>query len=103
MIEKLVEVPSLIILLFLFCLFVLFFIFFPTKLGLFLLQVVSLALSGNAATRSHSIRMDDKVARLVADIKKWKGVEKVATKRLRKHALKANDAKKKGENLLAFT
>ncbi|GMN60234.1 hypothetical protein TIFTF001_029321 [Ficus carica] len=46
-----------------------------------LVEVVSLALSGNAATRSHSIRMDDKVARLVADVKKWKGVEKVATKR----------------------
>ena len=68
-----------------------------------MLQVVSLTISSNAATWSHSIRMDDKVLRLVADVKKWKDAQKVATEKVKKveeYALKANEAKKKAKNEL---
>ena len=83
MIEKLVAVPSpvtlsifVFVLFFYFILLLLFLI--PTKLGLPFLQMVSLVFSDNTAARSHSLCMDEKVAGLVADVKKWKDAEKVA-------------------------
>lgn len=93
MIEKLVEVPSPATLL------------FPTRLRLSSLQEVSLMLSSNTAAQSHSLCMDDKVAGLVADVKKWRDVKKVAiekAKKAEKCILKAEEAKKKTENELTL-
>lgn len=45
--------------------------------------------------------MDNKVAGLVIDVKKWKDAEKLTTKKAKmakKRAMKAKEAKKKTEN-----
>ena len=66
--------------------------------------MVSLAFSGNAGVQSHSLRMDNKVTGLVADVKKWRDAEKLTienAKKAKKHATKAKEAKKKTENKLA--
>lgn len=68
--------------------------------------MVSLVFSGNVAARSHSLCMDNKVAGLVANIKKWKDAEKVVTEKAKKaeeRALKVEVARKMADNELALT
>lgn len=58
--------------------------------------------SGKAVARSHFLRMDDKVAGLVANVKKWRDAEKVTAEKAKKskeRAIKHEEA----ENELAFT
>ena len=46
--------------------------------------MVCLAFSDNAMARSRSNCMEDKVALLVAEVKKWRDAEKVASKKVKK-------------------
>ncbi|GMN67228.1 hypothetical protein TIFTF001_036289 [Ficus carica] len=67
--------------------------------------VVSFAFYINTVARSHYLCMDDKMAVLVANVKKWKDAEKVAVENAKKaeeRALKAEEAKKKVKNELAL-
>lgn len=60
--------------------------------------------SGNATARSHFKRMDDKVAGLVAKVKKWRKADKLASEKAKKaevQALKAEEARKRAEGELA--
>ena len=62
--------------------------------------MVSLAFSGNAAPRSHINFIDDKVAGLVTEVKKWREAKKVASekaKKAEKQAFKAKEARKKAK------
>ncbi|GMN22567.1 hypothetical protein TIFTF001_040288 [Ficus carica] len=62
--------------------------------------VVSFTFFGNAAARNHINRMDEKVAGLVSEVKKWREAEKMALKKANKakeQALKVEEARKKVE------
>ncbi|GMN49628.1 hypothetical protein TIFTF001_018784 [Ficus carica] len=58
-----------------------------------LVAVVSLTFSDNIAARNHSLCMDEKVAGLVTDVKKWKDAEKVAAEKAQKAEEYAQKAK----------
>lgn len=55
--------------------------------------MVSLTFSDNIAARNHSLCMDEKVAGLVTDVKKWKDAEKVAAEKAQKAEEYAQKAK----------
>lgn len=62
--------------------------------------MVSFTFFGNAAARNHINRMDEKVAGLVSEVKKWREAEKMALKKANKakeQALKVEEARKKVE------
>lgn len=64
--------------------------------------MVSLVLSDNTAAQSHSLYIDDKVAGLVIDVKKWNDVKKVVDKKAKEHTVNTKEARKKVENKLAL-
>ena len=46
--------------------------------------MISLVISGSVATRSHFNHMEDKVARWVAEVKRWQEVKKLASMKARR-------------------
>ena len=46
--------------------------------------MIFFAFSGNTAARSHFNCMEDKVAELVAEVKKWRDTEKSASEKAKK-------------------
>lgn len=65
-----------------------------------LLQAIYLTFSGNATGRGYSNCMEERVASLDTEAKKWKHAEKVAVNKAKKaedQAAQAEDARKKAE------
>ena len=46
--------------------------------------MISFTISDSVAAQSHFNRMEDKVARLVAEVKRWQEAEKLASEKARK-------------------
>lgn len=62
--------------------------------------MVCLAFSGNTVARNHSNSMDEKAVSLVAEVKRWRDAEKVASEKAKKaeeRSSKADEARKKAK------
>nr|GMN75608.1 hypothetical protein TIFTF001_056326 [Ficus carica]GMN75614.1 hypothetical protein TIFTF001_056329 [Ficus carica] len=73
---------------------------FDDRLSSEFVLVIYLVFSDNTAARSHSNHMEEKVASLVAEDKKWRDIEKMASEKATKAdelSTKAEEAKKKAE------